>query len=238
MTVQDIFIYNMPIYVIVGIGIMGLLIRLMVQGIYKNLIKASENMANSENNLMKQVKTRFEACYKLKIGVHNVDIFVDKYIYKHKSCGILLCTWENISGQLFVMSLLVGIVSIGLAIFFECGQDAILSTFLAGLITNSLLIIVDSFIDLSRKRIILQVNMKDYLENMLQVKLEQMYFYPESLERYQNEYFEEEIPETIAITEQDSIHDMAACNESISNVIDEDIAEEDIIADILKEFLQ
>lgn len=262
MTVYNLFRYNIPIYMLVGIGILGLLVKVIIHGVYQSLMKASENMANSQNNLMKQVKMRFEACYKLQLGVHNVDIFVDKYIYKHKFCGILLYTWENISGQLFIMSLLVPTIAIGLAVFYECGQAAILSTFLVGLLISSLLIIVESFLNLPQKRMILRINMKDYLENMLRVKLEQVYFYPEHLERYQKEYFSmeksaKEKDEGLQVTEKEKFAESrkekhsssytAATqeitknnledNKGIINKTEEERIEEDIIAEILKEFL-
>lgn len=237
MTIYNMFAINIPMYVMLSICIVGIVVRILIRGVYKNLIRASENMANSQNNLMKHVIMRFEACYKLKIGVHNVDIFVDKHIFKHKVGGILLYTWENISGQLLTVNFVVATVSVGLAVFYECGQDVILYTFLVGLIACSLLIIVDSFLDLSGKRIILQVNMKDYLENMLQVKLEQMYFYPENLEKYQNEYFKEE----------DTVNDIAVTHECSNDTLDEkknsnsvynnEIVEEEIIATILKEYM-
>lgn len=168
---------------------LGILVRAIIYGIYRNLIKASDNMANSTNKLLKLIKMKFEACYKLKIGVNNVDIFVDKYMYKYKFCGILLYTWENISGQFLILCLLTGAVGSGLAVYYECGRTAVLSTFLIGLFTSALLIIFESFLNLPAKRNVVRINIWDYLENMLKVKLEQKYFYPEKLEKYRNEYF-------------------------------------------------
>lgn len=43
-----------------------------------------------------------------------------------------------------------------------------------------------------RKYKILQLQMTDYLENILQPKLEKEYLHPEEEKKYQNEYFEEE----------------------------------------------
>lgn len=190
--IQKIFDNNILIYVMVGLCGLGILVKFLIYGIYKNLIIASDNMANTKNKLMKLVKMKFEACYKLKIGVSNVDIFVDKYMYKHKFCGVLLYTWENISGQLLILCLLTGAVGAGLAVYYDCGKPAILSTFFIGLLTSALLIIFESFLNLPAKRNVIRVNMKDYLENMLKVRLEKEHFYPEKLEAYRKEYFETE----------------------------------------------
>lgn len=188
--VQELFDNHILLFVMAGLCGLGILVKFLIYGIYKNLIMASDNMPNTNNKLMKLVKMKFEACYKLKIGVSNVDIFVDKYIYKHKFCGVLLYTWENISGQLLILCLLTGAVGAGLAVYYECGKTAILSTFFIGLLTSALLIIFESFLNLTAKRNIIRVNMKDYLENMLKVRLEKENFHPEKLEAYRKEYFD------------------------------------------------
>ncbi|ROR23658.1 hypothetical protein EDD66_11353 [Mobilisporobacter senegalensis] len=187
--VQELFDNNILLILMSVLCSLGILVKILIYGIYKNLIKSSDNMANTNNKLMKLVKMKFEACYKLKIGVNNVDIFVDKYMYKYKFCGILLYTWENISGQLLILCLLTGAIGAGLAVYYDCGKTAILSTFFIGLLTSALLIIFESFLNLPAKRNIIRINMKDYLENMLKVRLEQENFYPEKLEEYRNEYF-------------------------------------------------
>ena len=135
------------------------------------------------------MKMKFEACYKLKIGVNNVDSFVDKYVYKHKVCGIHLYTWENIGGQLLILCLLAGTVGSVLGLVYNCGKNDILITFFSGVFTSSLLIVVESFINLGAKKSILKANITDYLENFLKVRLEQENFTPEVLEEYRQEYF-------------------------------------------------
>ena len=190
--VQELFDNHILTILMVVFCSLGVLVKCIIYGIYSNLIKASDNMANSSNELMKLIKMKFEACYKLKIGVNNVDIFVDKYMYKYKFCGLLLYTWENISGQFLILCLLTGAVGSGLAVYYDCGKTAILSTFFIGLFTSALLILCESFLNVPAKRNVICINMRDYLENMLKVKLEQKYFYPEQLEEYCNEYFVQE----------------------------------------------
>lgn len=194
--VQELFDNHILLFVMAALCGLGILVKFLIYGIYKNLIMASDNMPNTNNKLMKLVKMKFEACYKLKIGVSNVDIFVDKYMYKYKYCGVLLYTWENISGQLLILCLLTGAVGAGLAVYYECGKTAILSTFFIGLLTSALLIIFESFLNLTAKRNVIRVNMKDYLENMLKVRLEKEHFHPEKLEAYRKEYFETNNKET------------------------------------------
>lgn len=179
-----IFIYGMA-----GLCALGTILKIMVSRTYKRLIKASDNMGSTKHKLMKLMKMKFEACYKLKIGVNNVDSFVDKYVYKHKICGIHLYTWENIGGQLLILCLLAGTVGSVLGLAYNCGKNDILITFFSGVFTSSLLIVVESFINLGAKKSILKANITDYLENFLKVRLEQENFTPEMLEEYRQEYF-------------------------------------------------
>lgn len=179
-----IFIYGMA-----GLCVLGTILKIMVSRTYKRLIKASDNMGSTKHKLMKLMKMKFEACYKLKIGVNNVDSFVDKYVYKHKICGIHLYTWENIGGQLLILCLLAGTVGSVLGLVYNCGKNDILITFFSGVFTSSLLIVVESFINLGAKKSILKANITDYLENFLKVRLEQENFTPEVLEEYRQEYF-------------------------------------------------
>lgn len=187
--VQQLYDNYVFIYGMAGLCALGILLKILVSRTYKRLIKASDNMGSTKHKLMKLMKMKFEACYKLKIGVNNVDSFVDKYVYKHKVCGIHLYTWENIGGQLLVLCLLAGSVGSVLGLAYNCGKNDILVTFFTGVFTSSLLIVVESFINLGAKKSILKANITDYLENFLKVRLEQENFTPEVLEEYRQEYF-------------------------------------------------
>lgn len=192
MTIETLFQEHILIYAMLGMCGLGIVSKWFVSMSYKRLIKASDQMGNSKNKLMKLMRLKFETCYKLKIGVNNVDVFVDKYVYKHKFCGILLYTWENFSGQLLLLCMLTGSLGAVLGLIYECGQTVILSTFFAGLLTSALLVTFENLMNLNMKKNVIRVNIKDYLENYLKVRLEKEYFNPEQLEDYRKEYFMEE----------------------------------------------
>jgi len=178
---------NMFIYIMLGLCLIGAIIKLVLELVYLRLVKASENMGTSKNKLVQSMKKKFEAFYKLRIGVNNVDIFVDKYILRHRFCGLLLSTWENICGQIVMLCVLIGSISTVLGLIYESGKQEVLSTFTVGLFTTGLLILLEGIINISGKKEILRLNMKDYLENYLKVKLEQGLDQPELLEQYKKE---------------------------------------------------
>jgi flagellar biosynthesis GTPase FlhF len=152
-------------------------------------VKESDNPGAAKNKQLKHIKLKFETCYKLKIGVNNVDTFVDKNVLRHRFGGILLSTWEVLSGQVLYFSLLLVPTSALFGVFFDCGQDLILLTGTVGITTSAVLILVDKGLNLQDKKKMIRMNLLDYLENFCKVRLEQEVFNPEMLEQYRNEYF-------------------------------------------------
>lgn len=185
--IQEWFEKNYMIYALLGLCGIGILIKLMTNFVYIRLVKASGNMSASKNKLIKQMKLKFETFYKLKIGVNNVDIFVDKYVYKYKICGLLLSTWENISGLMLILCLLTAPIFSILGLILDCGENSILYTFFTGVCTSATLILVDNLFNISSKRQIIKLNIKDYLENYLKARLEQEAANPEAFAQYRTE---------------------------------------------------
>lgn len=195
--VQELFDKNVFMYIMLGLCVGGIILKLMLDIVYSRLIKASDNMGTARNKLTQMMKKKFETCYKLKIGVNNVDIFVDKYVYRHKFCGILLSTWENIGGQILMLCLLIGSISAVLGLIYECGKQEILSTFSVGILTSGLLIFLEGMMNLSGKRDVVRLNMKDYLENFFKVRLEQEHLHPELMEQYKKGFLMQESGEIV-----------------------------------------
>lgn len=188
--ILNMYEHDVLIYAALILGGIGLLSKLILSFNYSRLLRAAKEMGTSQNKLMKLIRLKFDACYKIKIGVHNVDTFVDKYVYDYKFCGISLYTLQNISGQIITLCGIIAIFGSALAYISKCGQDIILSTFGMGIGAAILLAAVDILLNLPAKRKLLRIHMKDYLENNLKAKLENEYLAPGELEQYRNGYFE------------------------------------------------
>ena len=184
------FLYeeNIIMYVFAGLCGLGLLVRFIVNLVYRHLVKASENPAETKNKLLKLMKKRFEACYKAKIGVNNVDTFVDKSVLKYRFCGVLLSTWDNFSGQVLFLNLLIVPISAVFGVAFDCGQNLVLMTGAVGILSSAILMLVDKSINLPAKKRILRLNLLDYLENFCKVRLVQEAFHPELYEQIRREF--------------------------------------------------
>ncbi len=181
---KELFEKGVFLYITAGVAGIGILLRIILAMVYRRLLTASEHMGQTRNQWARQLRQRFETCYQLRIGVRNVDIFVDKYVYKQKFCGVLLSTWELISGQMKYLCLITASIGGVVGLVTDCGRNEILYTIGSGLLLAALLMIVDNLIGITGKRELLKVNLKDYLENFLKVRFEN----PKEYEELQKEY--------------------------------------------------
>lgn len=186
--VKYLFEKNIIIYTFLGICALGLLLRLTVNLVYKHLVKESDRLGETKNKMLTHMKMKFATCFKLKIGVNNVDTFVDKSVLKYRFCGVLLSTWENASGQVLFLNLLLVPVATVFGVAYDCGQNQVLLAGAVGILTSAVLILVDISINLSAKKRLLRINLLDYLENFCKVRLEQEIAHPELVEQYRKEY--------------------------------------------------
>ena len=84
--------------------LLSLFTRVFLGVLYQNMIRETDNMASTENKLLKQCKLKFANCFELSGGVPNVSVFVDKFINHlslgHLSFGMLY----HFSGQAMLLS--------------------------------------------------------------------------------------------------------------------------------------
>ncbi len=187
--VQKLFDQNIIGYVYAGLCGLGLLIRFILDMVFRKIVKQSDNLGTTKNKALRLIRMKFETCYKLKIGVNNVDIFVDKSISKYRFGGLLLSTWEGISGQVLLMILLIIPVSSVFGVLYEVGREKVLFTGAVGIFAGALLILVDRLINLGLKKQYIRLNILDYLVNYCRARLEQEEANPDMLEQYRREYF-------------------------------------------------
>lgn len=186
--VQYLYENDYLLYTYAALCGLGLFLRFIVNMIFKRLVKQSEDLGKVKNKMLKYIKMKFEACYRLKIGVNNVDSFVDKNVLHYRFCGILLSTWENLCGQVLFLNLLIVPILGVFGVIYQCGQGDILFFGTVGIASSAVLIIVDKSLNLSMKKIIFRTNLIDYLENFCKIRLEQEAQSPELIEQHRKEY--------------------------------------------------
>jgi len=186
--IQNLYERDIILYTYAALCGLGILLRFIVNMVYKHLVKQSEDLSKAKNKMLRYIKMKFEACFRLRIGVNNVDSFVDKNVLKYRFCGLLLSTWENLCGQVLMLNLLIVPILAVLGVVYNCGQARILFLGVVGIASSAVLIIVDKSINLSNKKKMFRINLLDYLENFCKVRLEQEVTSPELVEQKRREF--------------------------------------------------
>lgn len=225
---DNVFNNNVLIYIYMGISGIGLIFRFILSIAYGRLHNSSLAMGDTDNKLLKHIKKKYETCFNLEMSVYNVDTFVDKSIYQYRLCGILLSTWEKISGQILTIELVsLPIISLW-AYVLGCGQDLILYTLAVGALFVALLYLVDKNMNLLYKKNCIKINIIDYLDNYYYDKLQNKNNMTESMG--------ERTKDLIMALSEVAAHKERLYKYDKVQKKDENIFDEKIIEDVLNEF--
>lgn len=189
-------------YVMLSLCLAGIVVELALSLVCGNLVKASLHIADTKNRLFKLMRLKFEACYKLKISIHNAEKFVDKYMINHRFCGIFLHTWKKFTLQMTFLCICLGTSGAVLGMMENCDMQIILKNFGVGLLTAAFLHVLDGLCAYDFKYQQVKANAVDYFDNFLRGRLENEYFHPEAMKDYQQEYFEKDSEEQIAASKE------------------------------------
>lgn len=199
----------------IGFFVLGMVLKIALGIGYSRMIRASNNMGSTKYKLFRNLKVKFETLHKLKINVNNVDTFVDKCMNNHKILGILLITWERISGQVSFVSIATGSIGAILGLSLEIDRMWILSVLSVGLLSGGLLIFFEALLNKRARREIIRLNIIDYLENYLNNRLEQENANPELIQKYKKYFAKQSDLEVKNLT--------AAADNLIEIELDEDL---------------
>lgn len=145
----------------------------VVQGLlYQNMIKESDNMAATENKMLKQCKLKFANCYQMSNGVANIPVFVDKFLNRMKWGPFTYETLYHLSGQAMLLSVVAAGAGICRSIMAGRTLGDILPFYIVSFFGLYLYFSVSTVVDVKKKKRILKVNLVDYLENHLSPRID------------------------------------------------------------------
>lgn len=90
---------NILFYLMIGVGVVGVLAKVMNQITLRRMLSAAGNMSKSTHKLMKLVRSKYEHACMIHDTVDNVDAFVDKYIYEYRGPLFRIHTWRQLEIQ-------------------------------------------------------------------------------------------------------------------------------------------
>lgn len=231
---QEILNSRNLLYVMAVVCAVGIISKLGVWISYRRLMKATDNMSASKNALTRQLKLKFENCYKLNLNVQNVPVFVDKYLQKYKVFGIRVHTANRLLQIALLLSAGMGVVACTGVIWFEMSMKMLVLYGAVAILSVLALYLTEYMLDIEDKKEIAVTNLQDYLENVLTNRLHH---------EYEEEPGKELVKETEAVEllKQGKAQTAAAklkVKKSKSKKPKKDsIDEEEVIREILREFL-
>lgn len=170
--------HNIIIGIVVLLIVLSIILQIMIGVLYQNMINETDNMTATDNQLLKQCKTRFANCYRMNGGVANIPIFIDKFINHLKIGKVSLIAMQHWSGQLVLFSVFVSGMGIYTGITRGDRFITLMPYYIISLIGLYVYFGVSSAVDIAGKRRLLKTNLVDYMENHMVKRLELL---PESI---------------------------------------------------------
>ena len=170
----------------------AILIKCICAIVYQVLLRDAEQIGSTKNKWMRAMHTKFEACYKLRLPIHNPSCFVKHYMEQYHFMGFSLKTLENTDifcGLIVAGGTLLGIMC---GTYYELPSRWIFIHSMTLAFFLLFLVISEINFQVRHKRNFLHIRLVNYFENTLQGKLEKQYLHPEENKAYQNSYFEKE----------------------------------------------
>lgn len=164
---RDFFI-GLIILMMVG----GIVLQMVIGGLYSKLIHETEDAEDSGYRLIKACKLKFTASYQINGGMANITVFVDRYLTKMKLGRFRIEAVIRFSKQLMLLAALAAGAGIYLDIRDGAHVMALLPYYIVTFIGIYAYLFIYELVDLPNKRNLLKMNLVDYLENVLVPKLQ------------------------------------------------------------------
>lgn len=90
---------NIIFYLMIAVGVIGVLGKIVNQFTLRRMVRAAGNMSKSTHKLMKLVRAKYEHACMIHDTVDNVGAFVGKYIYEYRGFLFRIHTWRQLQIQ-------------------------------------------------------------------------------------------------------------------------------------------
>lgn len=154
---------NNAIFFILTIEVLLTVVFIIMQksGYYK-LVKESENIGNTQDKKLKNIRNN-------RKNVYNVDNFVDKHVNNYEFCGLKLYTIHRICGNLLNFLFITWSMATVYGVYLECSIKDILWTVMLGIMIVGGLFSIGCGVDNYKLEEVARVNIRDYIENIIQM---------------------------------------------------------------------
>ena len=157
--------FGRSVYILWGIGALGLLLKLAANIHMKRMIKASSNMATTKRRALRIMRLKYMNGKSLGINNGSSEAFVEKNVRSMRYLGLPLYVWQK-TGMLF--SLLIGGLIAGGFLYYDVswrGSPEMVTFIANGTLMCAFLIITENIFLINNKLEILKANIRDYFDN-------------------------------------------------------------------------
>ena len=153
---------------------LGVADKCIVSMTLKRMVEAAGSMSKSNHPLMRLVRAKFEHACMISDTVENVGVFVDKYLYEYKVCGLRLHTLRRLEKMCSGLLVVTGLAGAGLTYRVYGMGDETLRMGAAGCGLGILVWLFHLTTDENYCMEMAKNYMVDYLENVCLRKYEKM----------------------------------------------------------------
>ena len=93
---------------------LGVADKCIVSMTMKHMVEAAGSMSKSNHPLMRLVRAKFEHACMISDTVENVGVFVDKYLYEYKVCGLRLHSLRRLEKMCSGLLIVTGLAGAGI----------------------------------------------------------------------------------------------------------------------------
>lgn len=153
---------------------LGVADKCIVSMMMKRMVEAAGSMSKSNHPLMRLVRAKFEHACMISDTVENVGVFVDKYLYEYKVCGLRLHSLRRLEKMCSGLLIVTGLAGAGITCQVYGMGDEALRMGAAGCGLGILVWLFHLTTDENYCMEMAKNYMVDYLENVCLRKYEKM----------------------------------------------------------------
>ena len=153
---------------------LGVADKCIVSMTMKRMVESAGSMSKSNHPLMRLVRAKFEHACMISDTVENVGVFVDKYLYEYKVCGLRLHSLRRLEKMCSGLLILTGLAGAGITCQVYGMGDEALRMGAAGCGLGILVWLFHLTTDENYCMEMAKNYMVDYLENVCLRKYEKM----------------------------------------------------------------
>ncbi len=100
--------YGVVFYLMGAVVAIGLVAKLISYLTIRKVVRAAGEIQKSNHGLMRLIKAKFEHANMVSDKVHNVEVFVKKFLYEYRVWGCTLETWNSLPKRMIWLLFLIG----------------------------------------------------------------------------------------------------------------------------------